>query len=203
MTLKNTLLESKVLYGKSKKDVRFLKEAVSALLYDYRIKGNDGEDVDWISEGLAKEFEGKISTLEKNEKIGALVSCIVNHGADVLSTIKTVAEWLCIAETTVRDGYYKIRNVYGIDPKTDPIMECRDFRLKHGRVPLEFMRDLYQENRIFPGDDPQCYEEYKRVVEAMRAACETAWNLEQRAYEVEMNLLKMILGDTATQKISA
>lgn len=207
MALQQKLLENKKLYLKNKKDVRFLKEAIWNLVYEYYRSEKDKNDVEWIIDGLNEELEKKISTQDKNERIGALVSYIVSHGADVLSTIQAVAKWLPASETTVRDGYYKIRNVYGIDPKTDSVMECREFRLKHARVPLEYIRDLYEEGRPFPGDTESDFEDHKRVVEAMTAACEAAREFDQRCYDTEMTLLKMILGedseDSATQKLSA
>jgi len=207
MDLQQKLREQKDLYLRNKKDVRFLKEAIWNLVYDYYQKDNNREDAEWIIDSLNEELEKKISTQDKNERIGALVSYIVSHGADVLSTIHAVSKWLPASETTVRDGYYKIRNIYGIDPKTDPVMECRDFRLKYGRIPLEYVHELYEAGRTFPGDTPSDYEDHKRVIEAMTAACEAAREFDQRCYDNEMALLKMILGEDnevfTTQKLSA
>lgn len=203
MSLQQKLLEQKDLYFRNKQDVRFLKEAILFLTFGYIRKNNDKESIEWIYEALDKELGKKASTQDRYERIGALVSYIVSHGADVLTTIKAVSEWLRIADTIARDGYYKIRNTYGIDPKTDSVMECRDFRIKYSRVPLEFVRELYNEGRNFPGDSADSNNEYKRVNEAMYAACETAHRHDRAMYDLEMTILKAVLGQKDDESSSA
>ncbi len=52
MNLRQKLLENKNLYLKNKKDVRFLKDAIWSLVYEYYQTEKDKSDVEWIIDGL-------------------------------------------------------------------------------------------------------------------------------------------------------
>lgn len=185
----NEISKCKERYFKSKKDVRFLHHAMIRILNENRDTYKQAE-IEWIFRAMEKEFRRKLKTNEKNERIGALVAHIVSNGGDVLTTLEAVEEWLRISKTTIRDAYYKLVKVFGIDPKTDNPMEDWEFRVFYGRIPVEYYREYTEKGRAFP-ETP----DYERVNKALEQATEKSFQFEQEGIETETQLFRLMFGD--------
>ena len=179
MSTREKLLRHKDLFYKNKKDVRFLQQAILDMTFELYQKEEYQDCVKWIGDEIIAEFEKKSATQNKNAEIGALVAHVVFHGADVLSTIEAVSEWLVVSITTVRDSYSKIKKTFDFDPKKDQYNDCNDFQCKYGYIPLVFVRQQFNKNKPFPGTAKNSNHEHYKVWRAMIAAHDTAIQREQ------------------------
>jgi hypothetical protein len=198
MIQKELLLKYKELFYKNKKDVRYLKDAVLLLLNEKNVDPEHQDCVGWIGDEIANQFKKKSYTQGKNAEIGALVAHVVFYGADVLPTIKAIAEWLGIAETTVRDGYYKIKKTYNFEPKKAASEDFTVFLYDYDLTPIYIASEQFKMGKRFPGTGSDKNHEYWQVWQSMIAAHDAA--LEREKIEKGWDVNYHRLHELNTQK---
>lgn len=198
MIQRELLLKYKELFYKNKNDIRYLKDAILFLVNEKTADPEYQNCIEWIGNEISSEFKKKSLTQGKKAEIGALVAHIVYYGADVLPTLKAIAEWLGIAETTVRDGYYKIKNTYNFDPKTTSSEDFSIFLYDYESIPLYIASDQFKKKRPFPGTGSEKNHEYWQVWQSMIAAHDAALEREKIERGWDINFLHM--SNVATQK---
>jgi hypothetical protein len=174
MSLDERMIRYKKLYYQDKKDIRYLRDAILDLLEGHRSNPEYRENYSWIADEVNAEFERKCETQDNYEQIGTLVAYLVHNGASVKSALESVSEWLGVAETTVRDGYYKIVHTYDVDPKNATYYDLSMFFHQHEDTPLIFMQKQSDKEKPFPSSTSKSTKKYSKVQKAMDSACNLA-----------------------------
>lgn len=194
MIQRELLLKYKELFYKNKNDIRYLKDAILFLVNQKAIDPEYQDCIEWIGNEISNEFKKKSLTQGKKAEIGALVAHIVYYGADVLPTLKAIAEWLGIAETTVRDGYYKIKNTYNFDPKNASDEDFITFLYDYDLTPIYIVSEQHKLKRHFPGVGSDKNHEYWKVWQSMISAHDAALEREkiQNGWDVNYRLFQAL-----------
>lgn len=174
MSLNERMIRYKKFYYQDKKDIRYLRDAILDLLEEHRSNPEYRKNYSWIADEVNAEFERKSETQDNYEQIGALVAYLVHSGASVKSALESVSEWLGVAETTVRDGYYKIIHTYDVDPKKSTYYDLSMFFHQHEETPLIFMQKQSGKKKPFPSSASKSRKKYSKVQKAMDLACNLA-----------------------------
>lgn len=74
-----------------------------------------GEDLSWVEQYISETLFKKRELEIEQYTLGACVSHLVYWGCSKNQAIKSIAEWLLISETKVRDAYYSLDKTTGVN----------------------------------------------------------------------------------------